>query len=208
MSNEIRSLARANRELVVYGLYLAGGATDRIHTEDVTLKCWELFPDSFSWTKYPQYPDKDIVRVTLTDARKDKYGALVSGRVEGHASGAGRAEPEGWILTENGLAWIKDNMHLFGNDTANYERKAHRQLILRRVKELKTSDLYRRFVESNTAFSPSIGELAAFFKCRVDASEAVWERRLSGIRRLGIDAAEDAVGQFVAACSIAYRRER
>ena len=170
-------LARANRELVVYGLYLAGGATDRIHTEDVALKCWELFPDSFSWTKYPQYPDKDIVRVTLTDARKDQYGALVSGRVEGHASGAGRAEPEGWILTENGLAWIKDNMHLFGNDTANYERKAHRQLILRRVKELKTRPRIltiaarerdppprpRRFVESRfvTAFSPSIGELAA-----------------------------------------------
>jgi len=81
--------ARANRELVVYGLYVAGGATERVHTEDLALKCWELFPDSFSWTKFAQYPDKDIVRVALTDARKEKYGALVNGRVEGHAAGTG-----------------------------------------------------------------------------------------------------------------------
>lgn len=199
---------RANRELVVYGLYVAGGATERIHTEDLALKCWELFPDSFSWTKYAQYPDKDIVRVALTDARKDKYGALVSGRVEGHAAGASHSEPEGWLLTEKGLAWIKENLSLFGDDAANRERKAHRQLLLRRVKELKTSDLYRRFVQSSAAFSPSIGELAAFLRCRVDANEAVWERRLADIRRLGIDAAEDAIGQFAAACSDAYRRER
>jgi len=30
--------ARANRELVVYGLYVAGGATERVHTEDLALK--------------------------------------------------------------------------------------------------------------------------------------------------------------------------
>src|SRR5439155_12986110 len=117
---------RANRELVVYCLYIAGGITERIHTEDLALKCWELFPDSFSWTKYPQYPDKDIVRVALTDARKDKYGGLVSGRVEGHATGAAHGEPEGWVLTDKGLAWIKDNLDLFGDDASKHERKAHR----------------------------------------------------------------------------------
>src|SRR5437899_9176451 len=96
---------RANRELVVYCLYIAGGSTERIHTEDVALKCWELYPDSFSWTKYPKYPDKDIVRVALTDARKTKYGALLSGRVEGQSSASG--EPEGGMLTEAGLAWVR-----------------------------------------------------------------------------------------------------
>jgi len=85
---------KANRELVVYCLYVVGGATERVHTEDLALKCWELFPDSFSWTKYPNYPDKDIVRVALTDARKEKYGALVSGRIEGKASGTGHGEPD------------------------------------------------------------------------------------------------------------------
>lgn len=199
---------RANRELVVYCLYVAGGATERVHTEDLALKCWELFPDSFSWTKYPQYPDKDIVRVALTDARKEKYGAHVSGRVEGKTPGVGHGDPEGWLLTDKGLEWVKGNLNLFGDDTAKHERKAHRQLLLRRVKELTTSELFRRFAESSTSFSPSIGELAAFLRCRVDANEAVWERRLADIRRLGIDAGEDAIGRFADACSDAYHRER
>jgi hypothetical protein len=55
MSATMTEPVRANRELVVYCLYVAGGATERVHTEDLALKCWELFPDSFSWTKYPQH---------------------------------------------------------------------------------------------------------------------------------------------------------
>lgn len=200
--------ARANRELVVYGLYMAGGAAERVHTEDVALKCWQLFPDSFSWTKFPQYPDKDIVRVALTDARKDKYGALVSGRVEGHAPGSAQVEQDGWTLTETGIAWANANAHLFAGAGAQHERKSHRQLVLRRVKELKSNNLFRQFEESGASFAPAIGELAAFLRCRVDANQSVWERRLSEIRRLGVDAADDVIGQFVVACSDAYHRQR
>ena len=205
-STEMMGLSRANRELVVYALYVSGGGMERVHTEDLALKCWELFPDSFSWTKYPQHPDKDIVRVALTDARKEKYGALVAGRVEGHVAVGRHAEPEGWLLTENGLAWVREHLSLFGDQPGNHERKSHRQLLLRRIKDLKTAELYRRFTESHASFLPGIGELAAFLKCRVDANEPVWERRLADIRRLGIDAQDDAVGQFAAACSDAYLR--
>ena len=37
-----------NRQLVVYALYLLGGDTERVHTEDIALRCFELFPASFS----------------------------------------------------------------------------------------------------------------------------------------------------------------
>jgi hypothetical protein len=71
---------RPNRDLVVYALGILGGEFQRVHTEDIALKCHELFPDVFSWTRYPEIPDKDIARVALTDARKVKYGRLVEGR--------------------------------------------------------------------------------------------------------------------------------
>jgi hypothetical protein len=198
--------ARPNRVLVVYGLYVAGGATGRVHTEDLALKCWELFPDSFSWTKYPQYPDKDIVRVSLMDARKDRYGAMVSGRVEGHTAPGVHGDPEGWQLTELGLAWVRENLQLFGDDDRP-ERKAHRQLVLRRVGEFKRSPLFQQFRESPAAFAPSVGQLAAFLKCRVDASPTVWDRRLSELSRLATDAADVEFSQFVGSCGEAYRRE-
>ena len=54
MANKIFS-----REMVVYVLGLLGGESRKIHTEDIAIKCHSLFPDSFSWTKYPEIPDKD-----------------------------------------------------------------------------------------------------------------------------------------------------
>jgi hypothetical protein len=191
----------------VYCLYLAGGATARVHTEDVALKCWELYPDSFSWTKYPQYPDKDIVRVALTDARKTKYGALLSGRVEGQSSGSG--EQEGWILTESGLTWIRQYAdELDENSAAKAERKSHRQLLLKRVRDLKGTPLYRTFLSNPSAFAPQIGELAAFLRCRVDAPEMVWDRRFTEIRRVGIDSGDSELEQFVAASQDSYLKQR
>ena len=137
-----------NRELVVYALYLLGGDSNHVHTEDVAIKCFELFPSSFSWVKHTRFPDKDIVRVALTDARKSKHGTFVSGHVEGKAAKLNDdAEPEGWNLTEQGLVWIRENLSRFGEDPAKHERKAHRQLLLRRVHELTGSLLFRRFEE-------------------------------------------------------------
>lgn len=80
---------KPNRELVVYALSVLGGDSKPIHTEDIALKCHELFPESFSWTKHPEIPDKDIVRVALTDARKRQHGVLVEGRTgqrQGHSA--------------------------------------------------------------------------------------------------------------------------
>ena len=98
--------ALPNRELVVYALFLLGGDTNRVHTEDVALKCFELCPQSFSWVKHAEYPDKDIVRVALTDARKEHYGALVEGRAgqrHGLTAKTKRGPvPDGWILTATG----------------------------------------------------------------------------------------------------------
>ena len=101
-----------NWEIAVYALFLQGGLSRHIHTEDVALKCFELAPDAFSWVRHPQFPDKDIARVALTDARKSGRGTLVSGRAgqgkRGSGSADGTAATDGWILTEAGATWVAD----------------------------------------------------------------------------------------------------
>jgi hypothetical protein len=81
-----------NWEIAVYALHLQGGASAPIRTEDVALKCFEIVPEAFSWIHHTQYPDKDIARVALTDARKPKAGALVKGRA---GKGRGRRTQAG-----------------------------------------------------------------------------------------------------------------
>lgn len=44
----------SNIDIVVYALYVLGGWRERIHTEDIALKCFEIAPSRFSWVKYPR----------------------------------------------------------------------------------------------------------------------------------------------------------
>lgn len=75
-------------------VYLLGGAIRHVDTEDVAVKAFSLAPAMFGWQKYPQFPNLELVRVALSDAKKRKNGGLLSG--------SGR---EGWRLTTNGLDW-------------------------------------------------------------------------------------------------------
>jgi hypothetical protein len=70
-----------NWEIAVYALFLEGGTSKPIHTEDIALACFRLAPDAFSWIRHVEYPDKDIARVALTDARMslaDCFAAAVA----------------------------------------------------------------------------------------------------------------------------------
>jgi hypothetical protein len=81
-------------ELVTVAVYLLGGATAAIDTEDVAVKVNELAPGRFAWRKYPDQINLELIRVYLSAAKsRDKY-----------ISGSGRT---GWTLTARGLAWAE-----------------------------------------------------------------------------------------------------
>lgn len=196
-----------NWEIAVFALFLQGGASKRIHTEDVALKCFELAPDAFSWVRYPKHPDKDIVRVALTDARKSKTGALVTGR-----AGRGRrpislpgATPtnDGWRLTEHGAQWIADNRQRLDALTAKRKVRFDRQEPLRRLARITSHPAFQRFKTDQKGFSPSIGELADLLRCRPDAPKQVWDRRFQAARNEAQVAMQSEVLSFLDACESA-----
>jgi len=82
-------------ELTAMAVYLLGGTTRAIDTEDIAKKCHELAPTLFSWQKHKDQINLELVRVSLSDAKKQKNGALLIG--------SGR---EGWRLSPKGLDWI------------------------------------------------------------------------------------------------------
>jgi hypothetical protein len=198
-----------NWEIAVLALFLQGGASKRVHTEDVALKCYELARDAFSWVRYPQYPDKDIARVALTDARKSKTGALVSGR-----AGRGRRpipEPDatptddGWRLTERGARWIAENRHRLDALTTKRRVRLDRQEPLRRLARITSHPAFQRFALDQRSFSPSLGELADLLRCRPDAPRRVWDRRFQAARNEAQVAAQQDVLSFLHACEDAVR---
>jgi hypothetical protein len=61
--------------LVVIALRELGGDADLEH---IAVKAHELFPEQFCWRSFPQFPDKDAVRVHLSEAKKAAFGGLVA----------------------------------------------------------------------------------------------------------------------------------
>jgi hypothetical protein len=82
-------------EVVVMAVSDLGGAARSIDTEDVAIRCQELAPDLFAWRKYPAQVNLELVRVCLSNAKKQPNGTLLSG--------SGR---DGWRLTRKGLEWV------------------------------------------------------------------------------------------------------
>ena len=87
-----------NRDFCLFSLAKRGGETGFVSTEDVAMTAFQLYPERFSLVRYPEHPDVDVVRVTLVDLRKEKYGAFVEGN-----------KKAGWKLTDAGLAWLRQN---------------------------------------------------------------------------------------------------
>ena len=84
-------------EAATVALFQLGGAHSTIHTEDVAVRLEKVTPGMFSWQKYRDRTDKELVRVALSDAR------LKAGYVIGSHS-------KGWMLTPAGLNFAEGHV--------------------------------------------------------------------------------------------------
>ena len=94
---KILTKAYSHSEIVTLAVFLLGGDQRAIDTEDVAVKAHDLAPGRFSWKKHPEQINLELIRVYLSDAKKQDKGTMLSG--------SGRA---GWRLTQNGLKWAQD----------------------------------------------------------------------------------------------------
>lgn len=75
-------------------VYLCSGDVKVVDTEDAAVQANEIAPGRFSWRKYPGQINIELVRISLSEAK----------RRHGYLAGTGR---DGWSLTPSGLAWAK-----------------------------------------------------------------------------------------------------
>lgn len=83
-------------DLVVLAVYLLSkeGGKTAWDTEDIAVRAFELSPARFAWRKRKDQINLELVRVSLSDAKKTEKG----GRIEG----SGRT---GWSLSPEGHRW-------------------------------------------------------------------------------------------------------
>src|SRR5262249_58250391 len=81
-------------EAVTLALYRLGGAQRAIDTEDAAVEAHRIAPGRLSWKKYPDQINLELIRVFLSDAKKNEL-----------VVGSGRT---GWRLTQRGLKSAKE----------------------------------------------------------------------------------------------------
>lgn len=95
----------SNRDLVLFALFVCGGAEQPVFTEDVAARVFRypLGQQRFRWERH-NYPDKEKVALELHRIENEKGITIVKGTVN---IGAENDIKDGWVLTETGADSIK-----------------------------------------------------------------------------------------------------
>jgi len=178
-------------DLVVLTVHILGGDSRAVDTEDVGIKIHELAPGMFAWRKYPEQINLELVRVTLSDAKKSKYGALLTG--------SGRA---GWRLSPAGISWVASHGHKLAEGSLCWDsarRTAGSVDTVRKAQELKRlkgSEAWRKWSEDVTV---SLAEAHWLFRIDSFTSEAQKTRKI--VRIMSLFADDKEVSEFLSYAS-------
>lgn len=186
-----------DKDIVLYALYLLDGWQKRVHTEDVALKCYQVAPSKFSWVKYPQYPDLAPARFALETAKKAKYGALVNGESERKRT---LENIGGWMLTANGIQWIRANRSRIEQYLGKYRPVGDRLSGDRKLKELLASAAFRKFRDRGEQAQISHAEFVESLVCTVNTRGEVLNDRLEQLNSMAEELRREEVKNYVNFC--------
>ncbi len=154
-------------EAATVALFLLGGSDEAVHTEDVAVRLETLAPEMFSWQRYRDRLDKELVRVALSDAR------LKSGLVVGSHS-------KGWMLTTAGIKFAEARSRSVEGATTQKRRSSDDVQRNRERTRLLESDAYARFA-SGRADEITADETDAFFRLNVYLRGNAREKKITRV---------------------------
>lgn len=108
------------KEIVLWGLGMCGGTKGFVDTETVGVFLFEQHPGIFGLKTRPQYPDIDVARVQLADAKRDKGPDDPVRVIQDTDERKRKARERGddkrvlsrdpmWMLNEEGIRWYNEN---------------------------------------------------------------------------------------------------
>ncbi len=196
MKAPLASSSLANHQIVTLAVYLLGGETKQIDTEDIAVKANQLAPGRFCWKKYPGQINIETVRAFLSDAKKAKNGSYLSG-----------VGKDGWLLTEAGLHFSQANLDvLHATDLSRSRITPKERKRIRIEKErMLSSPAFTKYDKGEGDFiTPQ--EVEAFF--RLDAYVQGTAREQKIARAVNIFGADNELGQATKALAAKLTKNR
>jgi hypothetical protein len=152
--NNTKKTQLSNTGIVTLAVYILGGESKYIDMEDIAVKASELAPGRFAWRKYPQQINLKKVEIRLCDARNPEQGSLILGSIK-----------KGWILSENGLIFAKENLQrLYGANLSRLPMNKKEMSLQQHEKErMLSSKAFLKF-NTNEIDLVTVQEAEAFFR--------------------------------------------
>jgi len=147
--------------VVAFAVLQCGGDAEFVDTEDVAVAANKLAPGRFTWRKYPDQINLELIRVFLSDAKKPAKGGLLLG------TGA-----KGWRLSTSGLAWVREN-------STQFERAFSAGVFSARPKRTRSASNARLERERERICST-----AAWQRWVANADTALTDREISEVFRI------------------------
>ena len=162
--------------LVVLALYELGGEGD---LEAIAVKAHEMFPELFCWRLYPAFPDKDAVRVHLSEAKKPRAGRLVTDQDLRKKTGDRMGRIKRFALTGAGIARARELKLVHGRHTVTARKRSLDYS--RMIKPILDSEAFGRFLARTAMHRIGRDAFLSAFKLFPDASAFVASGRLARI---------------------------
>lgn len=172
--DNIMKRSLSNTEIITLAVYLLGGDSKYIDTEDIAIKANELAPGRFSWRKYPEQINIHNIGKRLCDARKPEKGGYITGSFK-----------QGWILSENGLDFSKKKAkHIQDIDMASSILNTKEMLWQEREKARMLVSIAFAKMNKLNGKAVTVQEAEAFFRVDDYVTGKARERKLDRIIKI------------------------
>jgi hypothetical protein len=126
------------KEIVLWGLGMCGGTKGFVDTETVGVFLFERHPGIFGLKNHPRYPDIDVARVQLADAKRDKGPDDPVRVVQDTDERKREARQHGnekrilsrdpmWMLNEDGIRWFNENREAIAEHIVSAKKLGERR---------------------------------------------------------------------------------
>jgi hypothetical protein len=189
----------SNIDIVLYALFRLGGAEHKVHTEHIAVECFRLSKERFSW-RLPEYRDlvdKELVRVALMDAAKNKYGRLAVGRsgIESVSK-----EVDGWSLTPSGAKWVVKQKDRIESALKVTPHESNRIDAVRFKRKLIEEPCYQKFLRNGSMKEVTQYEFTDMIGCSPDARPETIRKSFSRLRSRAEITGDLTILAFIDAC--------
>lgn len=195
----------SNIDIALFALYKLGGITKKVHTEHIAWEAFQLARERFLW-RLPEYrekgfPDKTLVRYALGDAKKKKYGKLVTGSAGGDIN---RPELEGWRFTPQGAKWIKKNEKRILSALKEKAPDLPKLVADRFIRQLKNDPCFVSFRKNKNLNEVSSYMFTDMLGCAPDASKDIINQKFDQLLTTANLIDDKEIIEFLEACKIKF----